>query len=286
MPELPEVETVCAGLRPFVSRQKIKAVHLRRKDLRTPFPKDMAKRLEGRRISGVSRRAKYILLEIKEAGAKAADVCAIHLGMSGRITMVQDIGAYKPEKHDHMIIALENGTGFVFNDARRFGMVFLESAEGLQNHKAFSHLGPEPLMRGFTAKILQQKLAGKKADIKTVIMDQCVVVGVGNIYASEALFQACVSPRRAAGDVGREEAGALVSAIKDVLRRAIEAGGSTLKDYKQADGSLGYFQHRFAVYDRAGQPCPRCGKSVKNKPVIQKIVQAGRATYFCPACQR
>lgn len=285
MPELPEVETVCAGLRPFVCGQKIKTIQLRRKDLRVPFPKRMAARLEGRRIESVSRRAKYILLHIKEEGIHPAEIFTIHLGMSGRITMVDKVGAYTPEKHDHMIVMLQNGTGFVFNDARRFGMVFLEPSCDMENHKAFSHLGPEPLERGFTTRVLREKLAGKKADIKTVIMDQCVVVGVGNIYASEALFQASISPRRAAGDVEEAEAGALVSSIKDVLRRAIAAGGSTLKDYKQADGSLGYFQHRFAVYDRAGQPCPRCAKNGKTKSVIQKIVQAGRATYFCPTCQ-
>lgn len=286
MPELPEVETVCRGLEPFMRGRVFEKVILRRKDLRVAFPKDLAGRLEGRKVTHISRRAKYMLVHIARSKDFAPDTLIVHLGMSGRLTAITKGKSYKPIKHDHMILDMSGGIRIVFHDPRRFGMVMITPQAQIETHKSFVHLGPEPLGPEFSQTVLGQTLNGKKTNIKTALLDQRVVVGVGNIYASEALFQSGISPLRQACDVKPKEQEVLVKAIKDVLKRAIKAGGSSLKDYKKADGTLGYFQHGFKVYDRAGEPCPRCAKDGKKEHTIKKIVQTGRATYFCDGCQK
>lgn len=275
MPELPEVETVCRGLEPVLVGQVIMKADVRRKDLRKPFPKGLKTRIESAQVTHITRRAKYI-----QAHLDNGYVLVIHLGMSGRIVFHPD--DYKPQAHDHFILHMNGGQQIVLNDPRRFGIVDLVLADDLESHVLFSHLGPEPLSNGFSGPVLAMALKAKKAAIKQVIMDQRVVVGVGNIYASEALFMAGIHPELPAGRVDGDRAEALVSAIKTVLKKAIKAGGSTLRDHRQANGELGYFQHSFSVYDREGQPCGTCRGSSK----IQRIVQGGRATYFCPKCQK
>ncbi len=286
MPELPEVETVCRGLSPFMVGGVIERVDVRRPNLRIPFPKNMNNRLAGRKISAISRRAKYILVHIEKNKSFDDDILVIHLGMSGQIGVVDAISSFNPAKHDHMVLSLENNKGVVLNDARRFGMVMLERAADLPHHPAFCAIGPEPLADDFTGVVLHERLCGKTCSIKTALLDQHIVAGIGNIYASEALYQSGISPLRRGGDVGIKKCGDLVLAIRDVLTRAIAAGGSTLKDYKKADGTLGYFQHSFAVYDREGHPCPKGQDNGKKGHVIQKIVQSARATYYCAKCQK
>lgn len=280
MPELPEVETVRRGLEPVMAGQEIADVILRRADLRVPFPKNLAKDLKGRRIERLSRRAKYLRIHI--AGGS---MMVVHLGMSGQMTSVMSLKEYEPLKHDHMIITFQNGGGVVFNDARRFGLVYLMDETEAPSHPAFQHLGPEPLSNEFSGPVLQQKLKKRSIAIKPAIMDQETVVGVGNIYASEALHDAGISPLKKASDLKNSEADTLVASIRKVLNNAIEAGGSTLKDYRKSDGTLGCFQHRFSVYDREGEPCAICAANGK-KSHIHKTVQAGRATYYCPKCQK
>ena len=275
MPELPEVETVCRGLEPVLVGQVITRVDMHRKDLRKPFPRGLKTRVESAQVTHIDRRAKYILVHLNNGYA-----LAMHLGMSGRI--VFQPRDYKPQTHDHFILHLQNGQQIVFNDPRRFGIVDLVALDDLETHVLFSHLGPEPLSNNFSGPVLQAALKGRTAAIKQAIMDQTIVVGVGNIYASEALFRGGIHPEKAAGLLTGDQAEALVSAIKKVLREAIKAGGSTLRDHRQANGELGYFQHRFSVYDREGQPCAVC---VGRKP-IQRIVQGGRSSFFCPHCQK
>lgn len=279
MPELPEVETVVSGLSPALSGKLLKSIRTFREGVRLPFPKDLPT-LQGRSVTGLSRRAKYILIFFDD------DILAIHLGMSGRMTIHRDAASYKPLRHDHMIMTMDDGTSIVFNDPRRFGMVLLLGKDALLAHKSFKDLGPEPLERAFTGGVFHHALRTKASPIKTVLLDQRVVVGVGNIYACEALFEAGIDPRRKASTLDAKEAQSLVATIKSVLKRAIRAGGSSLKDYRQADGSLGYFQHRFLVYGREGEPCPRCVKGGKKGAVIHRITQAGRSTFYCPACQK
>lgn len=283
MPELPEVETVRRGLEPAMTGRIITKITLRRAGLRVPFPDNLAKTLSGRPVLQLTRRAKYLLIHV---GGKAEDVLIVHLGMSGQLTIAPNLAAYSPRKHDHVVIALDNGAGVVFNDARRFGMVMLSPTETLEAHKAFKDMGPEPLPQDFTGKALQERLARKDTPVKIALLDQRVVAGVGNIYASEALFEAGISPLRKSSTVKPAEAERLAQAIRSVMIRAIAAGGSSLRDFRQAGGELGYFQHSFAVYDHEGAPCPRCKGGAKKKPVIRKIVQGGRATYYCPACQK
>lgn len=275
MPELPEVETVCRGLEPVLAGQVIVKVDARRKDLRKPFPKGLKTRIESAQVTHITRRAKYIQIHLDNGY-----VLVIHLGMSGRI--VFHPRDYKPQTHDHFILHLRDGQQIVLNDPRRFGIVDLVSIEDLESHALFSHLGPEPLSNSFSGPALAAALKGKKAAIKQVIMDQTVVVGVGNIYASESLFLAGIHPEKAAGKVTPAKAEELVTAIKKVLQKAIKAGGSTLRDHRQANGELGYFQHSFSVYDREGQVCRVCSGT---KP-IQRIVQGGRSTFYCPGCQK
>lgn len=280
MPELPEVETVMRGMDAALRGRRIARVDVRRKDLRVPFPKDLAKKLEGRSLAQFSRRAKYVLARLDDG-----QVLVIHLGMSGRVQLVGPKEEFTPGKHDHLVVTMADGRRFALNDARRFGVVLLLPEEKLDAHPSFRTLGPEPLGNKFDAAYLEEKLAGRKTAIKVAIMDQRIVVGVGNIYACEALYQAGIDPRRAAGKVSRAELEKLVPAIRDVLARAIEAGGSTLRDYKQADGELGYFQHEFKVYGREGEPCPARGCGCRKQGGVQRIVQGGRSTFFCPVRQ-
>jgi formamidopyrimidine-DNA glycosylase len=279
MPELPEVETVCRGLEKVLAGRKIAAIETRRQGLRHPFPAGLG-RLAGARITAVRRRAKYILLPLDDG-----KTLVLHLGMSGRLLVRPKGEDFAPEKHDHMLMTMADGTKVVFNDARRFGIVELLDGD-IARHRLFSHLGPEPLEKDFSAAYLAEKLKGKKVAIKLALMDQRLVVGVGNIYASEALFRAGISPKRRAGSVKKAEAGNLVKAVRQVLQDAIKAGGSSLKDYVQTDGELGYFQHRWAVYDKAGKKCPGCFCDPAKTGGIQKFTQGGRSTFYCPRQQK
>lgn len=278
MPELPEVETVCRGLEPVLSGQVVVKADVRRRDLRRPFPKDLKTRIESAQVTHITRRAKYILAHLDNDL-----VLVIHLGMSGRI--VFQARDYKPQTHDHFIMHLKNGQQIVLNDPRRFGLVDLVAAADLESHALFAHLGPEPLSNAFSGRALAQALRGRKTAIKLAIMDQRIVVGVGNIYASEALFQAGIDPAAMAGTVAPERLEDLAAAIRTVLRKAIGAGGSTLRDHRQANGEPGYFQHNFIVYDRENEPCPRCQKAGRKKARIERIIQGGRSSFYCPHCQ-
>lgn len=279
MPELPEVETVRRGLSPALVGQRIVEAKAYVPKLRLPIPADFETRLRGAHITGLERRAKYIVMAC-EGGP---DVI-IHLGMSGHMTVLghNRAGAWERQKHDHFMLLTESGTRIVFNDARRFGLVVFADEGQAHQHTLLRHLGPEPLSADFGADTLQAMLAGRKTPVKVALLDQKLVVGVGNIYASEALHRARISPRRQSGNVGAAMSKRLAPAIVDVLNEAIEAGGSTLRDHAQVDGELGYFQHRFRVYDREGAVCPTDGCSGR----IRRIAQAGRSTYFCSSCQR
>ncbi len=281
MPELPEVETVMRGLTPVMVGATIKTVDQRRADLRIPFPDNMKKRLEGRQVLSLNRRAKYMRIFLDDD-----NVLVIHLGMSGRMSIIDKGIRYSPQLHDHLILTLDNGVRLVYNDPRRFGMVFMTSAAELEHHRAFSHLGPEPLGNKFSGPILEERLKGKKTGIKQALLDQRVVVGVGNIYACEALFQAGINPAKQAYLVKGDKAEKLAAAIKDVLRRAIKAGGSTLKDYRHADGELGYFQHDFTVYGKEGEACLNCDCNVIKSGGIKRLVQSGRSTFYCARKQK
>ena len=290
MPELPEVETVRMGLLPVMEGHRFTHVETRRGDLRVPFPNDFSGRLTGRRVTRLWRRAKYILGDLDDG-----ETLVIHLGMSGRMSVhvgggpkklghyVHDLGeaTVGTDKHDHVVMDTDAPARIVFNDHRRFGLMLLVETAGLEEHKLFKGLGIEPLSRAFDAGFLRDALKGKKTPIKSALLDQRVIAGLGNIYVCEALFRARISPKRLAGKVRTEYIDPLVSAIKAVLREAIKAGGSSLRDHKRTDGELGMFQHRFQVYGRESQPCPgSCGGTIK------RIVQAGRSTFYCPKCQR
>ncbi|MBL8673531.1 MAG: bifunctional DNA-formamidopyrimidine glycosylase/DNA-(apurinic or apyrimidinic site) lyase [Rhodospirillales bacterium] len=279
MPELPEVETVRRGLVPRLVGRRILRLTQRRKDLRLPLPARFAQRLEGRMIAALERRAKYMLWRFE-----GGDTLVVHLGMSGRMTvMPTGMANERPfETHDHVVFDTDDGWQIRFNDARRFGLMLLVPDDEIGKHKLFKDLGPEPLEPEFDGPALAARLAGKKTPIKSALLDQRVLVGVGNIYACEALFDSGISPKRLARTVRGERADRLAAAIRGVLERSILDGGSTLRDHVQPDGELGYFQTRFAVYDREGRPCPGCdcGKGVK------RFTQAGRSTFFCPARQR
>jgi formamidopyrimidine-DNA glycosylase len=279
MPELPEVETVCRGLAKVLPGRSIRAVKLHREGMRFPFPLALGK-LAHVKITAIDRRAKYILMRLGNH-----QTLIIHLGMSGRLVIHDDDNKHTPGKHDHMIIELDNGVSIVFNDPRRFGLADLVETKSLEQHKLFAHLGPEPLEKEFSEKYLTDKLKSKKIAIKLAIMDQQVVVGVGNIYASEALFAAGIDPRRAANTVKPAEISKLVASIRDVLKKAIKAGGSSLRDYVQTDGELGYFQHQFSVYDKEGQKCQNCTCTLKKTGGVQRITQGARSTFYCPVKQ-
>ncbi len=284
MPELPEVETVCRGLAPVLQGRTFKKVVQRRLTLRIPLPDNFVDRLTGRRIISISRRAKYLLWALDNG-----EILAVHLGMSGRLTILdrspksEGKGAEDaPGRHDHVEFHMDDGTRVIFTDPRRFGLMTLIDQETIEQHPLFCHLGPEPLGNDFNGDTLSAAIRHRRSPIKTTLLDQKVVVGLGNIYVCEALYRAGISPRRTAATVAGKRAERLVPHIRDVLSEAIAAGGSSLKDYVGARGELGYFQNSHAVYGQEGEPCPGCdcGGSV------QRIVQSNRSTFFCSKRQR
>ncbi len=289
MPELPEVETVRRGLAPAMEGKRIDKVEVRRKDLRWPFQKDFAARLAGQTVTSLGRRAKYLLIDLS-----SGDVLLVHLGMSGSFRVgTETPGDFhhprsKASAHDHVVFHMSSGTVITFNDPRRFGSMKIVARAKLDEEPALSILGPEPLGNEFGADVLAKACSGRKTSLKSALSDQKTVAGLGNIYVCEALHRSHLSPKRRASTIadrkgaGNARAEALADAIKTVLNDAIKAGGSSLRDHRQTDGELGYFQHSFRVYDRAGEPCPtpRCpGK-------IRRIVQGTRSTFYCPVCQK
>jgi formamidopyrimidine-DNA glycosylase len=275
MPELPEVETVRRGLALKMTGRHIVKAELRRQDLRRPFPPMLARTLTGAKIGKLARRGKYILIELDDNGT-----LLLHLGMSGRITAGPADLPHAP--HDHVVLTLDDGTVVRFNDARRFGLLDYMRRGEEAAHPLLAGMGPEPLEAGFDGKYLARKLAGKMTPIKAALLDQKIVAGLGNIYVCEALYRAGLSPQRLAATVTGARADKLAKAIHETLTDAIQAGGSSLRDYVQADGELGYFQHRWAVYGREGEPCPGC----TCKEGVRRIVQSGRSTFFCAKKQR
>jgi formamidopyrimidine-DNA glycosylase len=275
MPELPEVETVRRGLALKMSGRRIVRAELRRPDLRRPFPPALATRLDGARIGALGRRGKYILIELDADG-----LLLLHLGMSGRVTAGS--AALPDAPHDHVVLTLDDGTIIRFNDPRRFGLIDYIERDKAAQHPLLAGLGPEPLEPAFDGAYLVARLAGKLTPVKSALLDQRIVAGLGNIYVCEALFRAEISPRRLAASIGRGRADRLVTGIRSVLTEAIQAGGSSLRDYVQADGELGYFQHRWAVYAHEGSPCPGCDCGGG----VRRIVQAGRSTFYCAKRQR
>jgi len=279
VPELPEVETVRRGLLPRLVGRRLVRVLQRRRDLRVPLPHRFAQRVEGRQVLGIDRRAKYLLIRLDDSQTLIA-----HLGMSGRMTLHDAASAadHPFDRHDHVVFETDQGWQVRFNDARRFGLMLLERDDAVPRHKLFKDLGPEPLDDSFDGAALAERLVRRRTPIKAALLDQKTLVGVGNIYACEALFLAGISPRRSAHTVQGERAQRLVTAIKKVLLRSIDDGGSTLRDHIQPGGELGYFQTRFNVYDRAGAVCPTrdCGRTVR------RLVQSGRSTFYCSHCQR
>jgi formamidopyrimidine-DNA glycosylase len=271
MPELPEVETIRRALALRLSGQRVSAVTQRRPDLRFPLPARLGQRLSGRRIEAFRRRAKYILADLDDGHS-----LLLHLGMSGRLVLDGPAGG----PHEHLTFTFEDGSVLRFIDPRRFGMLDLWPSAALAQHPRLAGLGLEPLGPGFDGAAIAAALLGRRSPLKIALMDQRIVVGVGNIYASESLFRARLSPRRIAGFLRPAQARRLALAVRAVLEDAIAAGGSSLRDYVQADGELGVFQDHFAVYGRAELPCPACARP------IRRLVQGGRATYFCPGCQR
>ena len=287
MPELPEVETVRSGLAPVFEGQRLARVEARRPDLRFPFPADFVQVLTGATIDRLERRAKYLLAHLDRG-----QTLVMHLGMSGRFEIARPEGQLRPgqfhyapapdPKHAHVVFETEAGDRVTYFDPRRFGYMSLIETAALQAHAWFAGLGPEPLGEMFDVARLRAAFAGRKQGPKTLLLDQRVVAGLGNIYVCEALNRARISPFRPAGEVSARRLGPLVNEIRAVLTEAIAAGGSTLRDYAQADGALGYFQHRFRAYDREGQACANAGCG----GVIARDVQAGRSTFHCPTCQR
>ena len=292
MPELPEVETVRRGLQPVMEGERIVKAEARRKDLRFPFQKDFVARLTGQTVTSLGRRAKYLMADLA-----SGDVLLMHLGMSGSFRVIKDGALNEPGKfhhprtedraHDHVVFHMSSGAAIVFNDPRRFGYMKIIARRALDDEPLLSGLGPEPLGNEFDAAMLARSCASKKTSLKAALLDQRVVAGLGNIYVCEALFRARLSPKRPASTIAdrkgqpNERAVALVDAIKAVLHDAIKAGGSSLRDHRRADGSLGDFQHNFLVYDREGKPCPGGCKGM-----VKRVVQNGRSTFFCPGCQK
>jgi formamidopyrimidine-DNA glycosylase len=280
MPELPEVETVRRGLEAKLSGRRLTRVQVRRAALRIPLPRAFAARLTGRRVSRVGRRGKYLLLFL-DGGV----VVIAHLGMSGRMLLSHGVRR-PPGPHDHVILETDDGTVLTFNDARRFGLITVTDEAGLESHRLMDGLGPEPLDDAFSGPVLAAALRGRRTTIKAALFDQRIVAGLGNIYISESLFRAGLSPRRRAATVTGARAERLAQAIKGILEAAIAAGGATLRDHRQPGGDLGYFQHEFAVYGREGEPCPGCDCDLAATGGIRRIVQGGRATFFCSRRQR
>jgi formamidopyrimidine-DNA glycosylase len=309
MPELPEVETVRRGLEPAMVGARLVRVEQRRPDLRFPFPENFSRRLTGRRVDSLARRAKYLLADLDDG-----QVLVMHLGMSGSFRIADTAASEKApsektpsektpsEKipgdfyhargkdaaHDHVEFTLSNGKRVIYNDPRRFGFMQLIARAGLTEHPLFRDVGVEPLGNSFDGEALARLFAGKAAPLKAALLDQSLIAGLGNIYVCEALHRAGLSPRRAAGTLARadgtptERAHRLAGSVRDVLEEAVAAGGSSLRDHRQTDGDLGYFQHHFRVYDREGEPCPTPGC----RGTIKRIVQSGRSTFYCGVCQR
>jgi formamidopyrimidine-DNA glycosylase len=283
MPELPEVETVRRGLAPVMEGAVIVRADVNRPDLRWPFPERMAQRLTGARVARLRRRSKYILADLD-----TGETLLVHLGMSGRMLVSGDpLGRFVHEhplaqKHDHVVLHMENGARITFNDPRRFGAMDLMQTAAADAHKLLAVLGPEPLSNAFHEAILINAFRGRNTPVKSALLDQRIVAGLGNIYVCETLFRAGISPARKAGRIAAARVRALVPIIRAVLEEAIEAGGSSLRDFRQADGELGYFQHSFDVYGREGAPCKRQGCD----GVVGRIVQSGRSSFYCPKCQR
>jgi formamidopyrimidine-DNA glycosylase len=301
MPELPEVETVRRGLQPVMEGSKIVKAEIRRKDLRFPFQKDFAARLQGQTVTGLGRRAKYLLADLE-----SGDVLLMHLGMSGSFRVVRDEGQTIPGQfhhprhedraHDHVVFHMSSGAAVVFNDPRRFGYMKIIARKALDDEPLLKGLGPEPLGNEFDATMLAQSCANKKTSLKAALLDQRVVAGLGNIYVCEALYRSHLSPRRlaatlatkagqrkgVAGGEPTDHARRLVGAIHAVLNQAIKAGGSSLRDHRQTSGELGYFQHSFQVYDREGEKCQTAGCG----GVVRRFTQNGRSTFWCPKCQK
>ena len=284
MPELPEVETVCRGLRPRLEGRILKDVVQRRPDLRFPIPEGFVERLRGRRVVAMGRRAKFLLATMDDDS-----VLIVHLGMSGRMTLHE--GTPPPAgPHDHVEFVTDDGWTIRFCDPRRFGMVDLTSTPALTDHRMLRTLGPEPLSDDFSAAGLRAALAGRRTPLKAALLDQKTVAGLGNIYVCEALFRAALSPRRSAHTIAGQRSERLVKAIKDVLTDAIAAGGSSLRDYVQADGELGYFQHQWRVYGREGEACAfgaePGGANRACDGIIRRVAQSGRSTFYCGKHQR
>lgn len=278
MPELPEVETTRRGLADSLEGQLIERVTVRERRLRQPIAADFEKKLAGRRLTRLERRAKYLLGTL-DSGA----IWVCHLGMSGSFRLLAGGNGTAPGRHDHVVLDLGSGHRLLFNDPRRFGlMMLIDDAAGLERHPLFRHLGPEPLGNRFNGPALAARLKGRRGPVKSALLDQKVVAGIGNIYASEALYRAAISPRRRAATIAGQRAERLARAIRAVLAEAIEAGGSSIRDHARVDGTLGYFQHAFQVYDRAGRECGRAGCG----GIIRRIVQSGRASFYCPGHQR
>jgi formamidopyrimidine-DNA glycosylase len=293
MPELPEVETVRRGLQGAMEGSKIVKAEARRKDLRFPFQKDFVARLEGQTVTGLGRRAKYLMADLA-----SGDVLLMHLGMSGSFRVVKDENAKTPGQfrhprnddraHDHVMFRMSSGADVIFNDPRRFGYMKIIARNALDDEPLLKGLGPEPLGNEFDAKMLARSCANKKTSLKAALLDQRVVAGLGNIYVCEALFRAHLSPRRLAATLATrkgeptDHAGRLVEAIHAVLNQAIKAGGSSLRDHRQTSGELGYFQHSFKVYDREGEKCQSAGCS----GMVRRFSQNGRSTFWCPKCQK
>lgn len=283
MPELPEVETVKRGLAPAMEGAVITKAAVNRPDLRWPFPERMAERLTGARVNGLRRRSKYILADLG-----TEETLLIHLGMSGRMTVSGDpLGQFAHEhpqaaKHDHVVLDMDNGARITFNDPRRFGAMDLLETATAERHKLLAVLGPEPLGNDFHEDHLVAAFKGRNTPVKSALLDQGIIAGLGNIYVCETLFRAGISPRRKAGQISAQRVAALVPIIRQVLQDAIRAGGSSLKDFRQASGELGYFQHSFDAYGREGEPCRREGC----EGLITRITQSGRSTFYCVKCQR
>ena len=283
MPELPEVETVMRGLQPSMEGRVITKAQVNRPDLRRPFPDRMAERLTGARVNALRRRSKYILADLD-----TGETLLVHLGMSGRMTVSGDpLGQFVHEhppaqKHDHVIFDMENGARITFNDPRRFGAMDLLETATADSHKLIAVLGPEPLGNDFHEEHLIAAFRGKNTPVKSALLDQGIIAGLGNIYVCEALYRCAISPKRKAGQISESRVASLVPTIRNVLQDAIAAGGSSLKDFRQANGELGYFQHQFDVYGREGEPCRREGCS----GTISRITQSGRSSFYCGKCQR
>ena len=279
MPELPEVETVVRGLRPVLEGAVLVRAEARRPDLRIPVPADFSERLTGRTVRSVRRQAKYILAELDDGA-----LLILHLGMSGRLHI--DRGDPELLPHDHIVLKTDRGDTIRLNDPRRFGLVALDRVDTIDRHRLFAGAGPEPLGNAFNGPALAAKLKGRRTPLKAALLDQKTVAGLGNIYVCEALFLAGLSPVRLARNVSARQAETLAGAIKDVLMKAIAAGGSSLRDYVQPSGELGYFQHQWAVYGREGEACPGCDCNAGETGGIRRIVQSNRSTFYCPHRQR